>query len=269
MAYEISLAGKVALVTGGARGIGAGIARELAKAGADVCIGDVRPGADGPALVAELKASGRRAAFLSVDVSDRTQVDDLLERCSAELGPVDILVNNAVMSVRQDILQTRYEDFRKTLAVSVDGAFHVFQAVARQMVARGAKGSMIYISSPHAFNPYRGAIDYNTAKAAGLNMALSVANELVWKGIRVNMLEPGWTDTPGERTWYSDELLYGQGAQMPLGRLGTPEDLGKAAVFLASDLAAYVVGTTVKVNGGQLVGALPWQIGGRHGSEEQ
>ncbi len=262
------LSGKVALVTGAARGIGRGVALELARAGADVCVNHRAPGPAVGEAISVIQGIGRRAIAVQADVSDRAAVERLVAECTAKLGPVDILVANAVTSVRQTLLETREADLRRALDVAVLGTFHAFQVVARQMVARGAKGSLIYISSPHAHLPFKGAIDYNTAKAAGHQLALSSANELMWHGIRVNLIEPGWTDTPGERTWYTDEVLYREGEKLPLGRLGTPEDIGRAAVFLASDEAVYIAGAVLRVDGGAFVQGPAWGDAARHGTED-
>jgi glucose 1-dehydrogenase len=210
---------------------------------------------------------GRRALAIQADVSDRASVDRMIAECTATLGPVDIAVANAVTSVRQTLLETRPEDLRRAMDVAILGTFHLFQGVASQMVARGAKGCLIYISSPHARLPFKAALDYNTAKAGAHQLALSAANELIWHGIRVNIIEPGWTDTPGERTWYTDEALYREGKQLPLGRLGTPEDLGHAAVFLASERAAYICGAVLTVDGGAFVQGPAWGAPARHGEE--
>jgi glucose 1-dehydrogenase len=187
--------------------------------------------------------------------------------CVQSLGPIDIAVACAVTSVRQTLLETQAKDLRRAVQVSVFGTFNLFQVVARQMVARDARGSLIYVSSPHARLPFKGAIDYNTAKAGGHQLALSAANELMWRGIRVNLIEPGWIDTPGERTWYADEVLYREGRKLPLGRLGTPEDIGRAAAFLASDDAAYVCGAVLSVDGGAFVQGPAWGATARHGDE--
>jgi len=261
----MSLSGKVALVTGAARVIGRGVAVALARAGADVCVNYRTSGSAGAEVVGVLRDLGRRALLVQADVSDRAAVERMVARCTVELGPVDILVANAVTSVRQALLATREEDLRRAIDVGVVGVFHVLQVVARQMVERKAKGSIIYISSPHARLPFKGAIDYNVAKAGGHMLALSAANELMWDGVRVNLIEPGWTDTPGERTWYADETLYREGGKLPLGRLGSPEDIGNAAVYLASDEAAYVAGTVLTVDGGAFIQGPAWNVGERHG----
>lgn len=264
----MSLSGKVALVTGAARGIGRGVALALARAGADICVNYRTSGPAGAEVVGAIRALGRRAIPVQADVSERPAVDRMLVQCTAELGPVDILVANAVTSVRQNLLTTKEADLRRAIDVGIVGVFHVLQVVARQMVERETKGVIIYISSPHARLPFKGAIDYNIAKAGGHMLALSAANELMWHGIRVNLIEPGWTDTPGERTWYPDEALYREGKKLPLGRLGSPEDIGKAAVYLASDAAAYVAGSVLTVDGGAFVQGPAWAGGESHGEEK-
>jgi glucose 1-dehydrogenase len=263
----MSLSGKVALVTGAARGIGRGVALALAKAGADVCVNYRTSGPAGAEVAGAIRALGRHALLVQADVSERAAVERMVAQCTADLGTIDILVANAVTSVRQNLLATREEHLRRAIDVGIVGVFHVLQVVARQMVERETKGSIIYISSPHARLPFKGAIDYNVAKAGGHMLALSAANELMWHGIRVNLIEPGWTDTPGERTWYPDETLYREGAKLPMGRLGTPDDIGHAAVYLASDAAAYVAGTVLTVDGGAFIQGPAWAGGETHGEE--
>lgn len=264
----MSLSGKVALVTGAARGIGKGVALALAKAGADVCVNYRNSGPAAVEAAGVIRALGRRACLAQADVSERAAVERMVAQCTAELGPVDVLVANAVTSVRQNLLATREADLRRAIDVGIVGVFHVLQVVARQMVERETRGAIIYISSPHARLPFKGAIDYNTAKAGGHMLALSAANELMWHGIRVNLIEPGWTDTPGERTWYPDEALYREGKKLPLGRLGSPEDIGQAAVYLASDAAAYVAGSVLTVDGGAFIQGPAWSGGESHGEEK-
>jgi glucose 1-dehydrogenase len=261
------LSGKVALVTGAARGIGRGVALAMAKAGADVCVNYRTSGPAGAEAAGSIRALGRRALLVQADVSERAAVERMVAQCTADLGPVDILVANAVTSVRQNLLGTTEDDLRRAIDVGIVGTFHVLQVVARQMVARETRGTIIYISSPHARLPFKGAIDYNVAKAGGHMLALSAANELMWHGIRVNLIEPGWTDTPGERTWYPDEALYREGKKLPLGRLGSPEDIGHAAVYLASDAAAYIAGSVLTVDGGAFVQGPAWSGDASHGEE--
>ncbi|MCL6517472.1 SDR family oxidoreductase [Alicyclobacillus sp.] len=261
------LLGKVALVTGGARGIGAGIALELARAGADVCVVDMAGDEALDQVVSRIHSLGRGALAVRGDVSHRDEVEAAVALCESRLGAVDILVTNAIRSTRANLLETRFEDLQRTVEVGVYGVFHAMQVVARRMVARGTGGVILHISSPHARTPFKDAVDYNVAKAGAHHLALSAANELMWHGIRVNILEPGWTDTPGERTWYTDEVMEEMGRRMPLGRMGLPSDLGKAAVFLASDQAAYITGAVLRVDGGQFIeGGASWDSAGRHGT---
>ncbi|MEB3100477.1 SDR family NAD(P)-dependent oxidoreductase [Ferviditalea candida] len=259
------LLNKVALVTGSSKGIGAGIALEFARSGADVCINYMSSKSDAEKLKAQIESYGRRAVAVQANMGARDQIARMVEICESELGPIDILVTNAVTSVRESILNTKFEDFKHTLDIGIFGVFHSIQLVSQRWVNRERGGAIIHISSPHARTPFKDAIDYNVAKAGSHQLVLSAANELMWKNIRVNIIEPGWTDTPGERTWYSDEHMAEMGSLMPLGRLGRPEDLGKAAVFLASDAAEYVVGTVLKVDGGQFIeGGPSWTSKGRH-----
>ncbi|MCL6597003.1 MAG: SDR family oxidoreductase [Firmicutes bacterium] len=243
------LAGKVALVTGAAQGIGRGIAVELARAGAAVCVNDLSAqAAEGERTVASLAQVGARAVFVAADVSDRGQVEAMFDRCGAELGPVDVLVSNAVTSRRRSLLETPFPEFARAVEVAVYGAFHVMQAGARRMVREGRSGAIVQITSPWARIPYRGGIDYTVAKAGSHMLAMAAANELSWHGIRVNLVEAGWTDTPGEHRWFSAEALAEAARQQPLGRLAEPADIGRAVVFLATE--PYIVGTVLCVDGG-------------------
>ncbi len=249
MSGEASLAGKVALVTGGARGIGRGIALELARAGASVCLNDLAAReAEAEAAVAELEACGRDAFFAPADVTDRAAVEAIVDTCETRLGPVDVLVSNAVTSRRHPLLETSIEELARAVEVSVYGAFHVIQVVARRMVAARRPGAIVQITSPWARIPYRGGIDYAVAKAGAHMLAMAAANELSWHGVRVNLVEPGWVDTPGEHRWFSDAALARGAAAEPLGRLADPADIGRAVVFLAAE--PYIVGTVLRVDGG-------------------
>lgn len=253
------LHGKIALVTGSSEGVGAGVALQLGAAGADVCVNYVGPPGDAEAVVAEIRKQGSRAIAINADVSDEAAVQAMFDKVQRELGAVDILVTSAIVSKRNDLLNTKVEDFRRTLDVGVTGVFIAMQAAARQMLAAGKKGSIVHITSPHQSWPCKGAIDYNTAKAASHHLTLSIANELMWKGIRVNFVEPGWTETAGEIRLYGKKQLDENGKKMPLGRLARPSDTAKAVCWLCTDDASYVVGTHIKADGGQFIeGGQSW-----------
>lgn len=249
MTTEIRLDGKVALVTGGSRGIGRGCALALARSGADVIVNYVSRKDAADEVVKQIEAMGRRAIAVQADVADRAQVERMVENALSAFGAIDVLVSNAVTSTRKTFLETDLETLKRTMDVAFYGNFHVCQCVARWMAENKRGGSIIVIGSVHAVYPLRKAFDYNVAKAALHHMANIMANELAPHRIRVNTVIPGWIDTPGERKWVPDEELYRQGARLPWGRLGTPEDVANVVVFLASDAAEYVSGSTYHVDG--------------------
>lgn len=244
-----SLAGKVALVTGAARGIGRAIALELAHRGADVILNDFRNQAEANEVAATIEKMGRQAKVCLADVGDRSQVERMFEEALRTFARIDILVNNAAYSVRKPLLELTPEDVESTWAVSLWGVFHCSQLAARHMAAQGG-GAIVNISSLHGSRPYLNASTYNGAKAAINHMAASWALELAPQHIRINTIEPGWIDTPGERAFNTEEAIATGGSRIPLGRLGLPEEIAKAVAFLVSDDASYITGATVRVDGG-------------------
>jgi glucose 1-dehydrogenase len=246
----IDLKGKVALITGASRGIGRGCALEMARAGADVAINYHSHGEEAEAVAAQVRDLGRQALVWQADVADRQAVEEMVAAAAQRLGHLDILVCNAYYSKREPFLEIGIEGMQRTLDVSLWGAFHVAQLGARQMVRQGRGGSMLFISSVHAFIPVPTALAYNTAKAGMNHMAATIAAELLEHRIRANVIEPGWIDTPGERKFASEEQIREGGKKLPWGRLGTPEDIGRAATFLCSDAADYITGEVMRVDGG-------------------
>lgn len=246
----MKLKGKVVLITGANRGIGKGCALEMAREGADVAINYRSHSEEAEAVAAEVCALGRRAVVVGGDVSDRSTDEEMIRNVVSELGKLDILVANAAASIRKPFLELTEEDMRFTLGVSLWGVFHCCQLAARQMVTQGHGGSIVVISSVHAVMPYKNSLAYNTAKAGVNHMARTMANELAEHRIRVNIVEPGWTDTPGERKYATDEELREAGRHLPLGRLATIQDIAKGVVFLASDDASYITAATLRIDGG-------------------
>lgn len=243
------LSGKVALVTGAARGIGRAVALELANCGADVIVNDSGVHEEADAVADAIKKTGRQSFVSRTDVSDRLMDERMFEEIIATFGRIDILVNNAARRVSKSLLDLQPEDFEQTWAVALWGVVHCTQLAARLMAAQGG-GAIVTISSVHAFRPYPNASPYNGAKAAVGHMAASWALELAPKRVRVNVVEPGWVDTPGERQYYSEQEIVERGATLPMGRLGKPEEIAKAVAFLVSEDAAYITGTTIRVDGG-------------------
>lgn len=246
----MKLANRVALVTGASRGIGRGCALELAREGADVVVNYRSHPEEAEAVVAEIRGMGRRAIAYGADVGQRAAVDEMVAAALTELGRIDILVNNAAYSIRKPFLEYTEAEFAEVLQVALWSVFHCSQAVARHMVERGGGGKIIVVSSVHAFIPFPNSLPYNVAKAGINHMAYSIAGELAPHRINANVIEPGWTDTPGERRYYSEEELRAGGQKLPWGRLGEPEEIGKAAAFLASADADYITGACLRVDGG-------------------
>ncbi len=246
----MSLEGRVALITGANRGIGEGCALELARRGADIAVNYRSHGEEAEAVAEEIRRLGRRAIVLQGDVSDRQKDEEMVRATVSELGSLDILVANAAASVRKPFVDLTEEDLRFTIDVCLWGVIHCCQFAARQMVAQGRGGNIVVVSSVHAILPIKNSLPYNTAKAGINHMARTMASELVGEGIRVNILEPGWIDTPGERTFSSEDEIKEAGQRLPMSRLGTIEEIGKGVAFLASDDASYVTGSTLRVDGG-------------------
>jgi glucose 1-dehydrogenase len=246
----MKLFGKKALVTGAARGIGRGCALELARAGADVAVNDRERTAEAEKTVADIQALGRQAALVEGDVFERPSCEGVVARALQALGRIDILVSNPAYSRRTPFLECDPEMFDRSLKGTLFGGFHMSQLVARHMVERGGRGKIVFISSVHARVPFVDSVAYNAAKSGLNHMAFTIAAELLKHRINVNVIEPGWIDTPGEREHFREETIREQGPKLPWGRLGTPEDIGKAAAFLCSDDADYITGTTLVVDGG-------------------
>lgn len=247
---QLKLCGRVALVTGAARGIGRGCALELAQAGADIAINDRQPSENTASLISQIESLGRRAVLIDGDAFDRTSCEDIVSRTIAAFGRIDILVSNPAFSRRGDFLDYDPEIFDKTLRGTLTAGFHMSQFVSRHMVERGGRGKIVFISSVHSRRPYARAVAYNAAKAGLNHMAFTMAAELIGYRINVNVIEPGWIDTPGEHETFGDAMIAEEGAKLPWGRIGQPSDIGRAATFLCSDDADYITGISLVVDGG-------------------
>jgi glucose 1-dehydrogenase len=253
------LAGKVALVTGAARGIGQGIAVCLAEEGADVIVNDLPPdaypdAADARGTVEAIEALGRRALVCYADVSDRAQVAAMFATGARQFGRLDIAVANAAISIREPVVAARWENVLRTIEVAQFGVYHTCQAAAQQLVAQGQGGKIVIVGSVLAELPLPTSAPYNMAKAAINQLARTMAAELAGQRINVNVINPGFVDTPGERRFATDAQIAETGRRLPWGRAGVPRDIGRAAVFLASVDADYITGCALVVDGGFRLG---------------
>ena len=247
----MKLKDKVAIVTGASRGIGRAIAVDLARNGADVTVNYNRHAGEAEEVAREIESLGRRALIVQGSVADRAANAHMVEETVRQFGRLDIMVSNAAYSIRKPFLELEPEDVEKTWAVSLWGVFHSCQLAARRMVAEKHGGSLVVISSVHAFRPYPNSTTYNGAKAAINQMAYTWAQELMQYGIRVNVVEPGWTDTPGERDFATEEQLQAGGKTIPIGRLARAEEIAKGVSFLVSEEdASYITGSCLRIDGG-------------------
>ena len=246
-----SLEGRVALVTGASRGIGAAIARALAAAGADIAAhGNATPT---DATCDAIRACGRRAAALVGDMGDASVPDRLVAETVAALGRLDIVVNNAGIIRRAPAIDTTDADWSAVVDVNLNGVFRLCRAAGRHMLASGRGGKIINIASLLSFQGGLTVPAYAASKSgvAGLTKALS--NEWAGKGINVNAIAPGYLRTDNTKALQNDETRNRQILErIPAGRWGEPSDLGGAVVFLASSAADYVHGHVLAVDGGWL-----------------
>ena len=247
------LEGQVAVVTGAASGIGLAIARELAAAGATVAVADIA-GEAADAAAAAMVDDGGRAVGIAADVTSRPAVEALFGKVEAELGPVDVLVNNAGISIDRGVRRVSDDDWQRTVAVNQTGVFLCSQAAARSMIPRRS-GRIVNIAS-RAWLGWFGQVSYASSKGGVVSATRALAIELAKYGITVNCLAPGLIDTPllrAEPPEVMERLLKAQ----PMGTLGAPADVAHAARFLASPTARAVTGQVLYVCGGKSLYAQP------------
>ena len=259
----MKLSGKNALVTGASRGIGRGCAIELGRAGANVAVNYFSHAEEAEAVAKEIRSFGGKAITLQGDVSSQTRVEEMVAETAAAFGQLDLFVSNAVYSDRQLMLEADLAGFRKTIDVGMWGAFYGVRAASLQMVKQKSGGSIVVISSPHAVIPIPTAMAYNMAKAAIDHMARTAAIELAPHRIRVNIVHPGWIDTPGERKFFTEEQIEAGAKTLPWQRLGRPDEIGKGVAYVLSDDADYMTGSTLTIDGGV---SLPWWSNRAEGS---
>jgi glucose 1-dehydrogenase len=252
------LAGQKALVTGANSGIGEGVAIALGRAGADVVVNYVEGDAAANAVGDKIKQFGGNAIMHKADVSSEDEVGGMFERAVREFGTIDILVNNAGLQRDSAFADMTLEQWDKVIGVNLTGQFLCARAAIREFLRRGvvpsvsrAAGKVICMSSVHQLIPWAGHANYATSKGGIKLLMESMAQELAPKRIRVNGIAPGAIKTPiNTSAWSTPEALESLLTLIPYGRIGLPEDIARAAVWLASDDSDYVVGTTLFVDGG-------------------
>jgi glucose 1-dehydrogenase len=227
----------------------------LAGAGADVAINYHGHREEAESAAEAVQQAGRRALLVQADVGDRRAVDEMVEQTVLHFGRLDIAVTNAVYSDRDVFHEADLDGFARTIQVTMWGAFYTLRAATRQMIEQGQGGSIVVVSSPHAFIPVPRSMAYNMSKAAIDQMARTAAIELVDHRIRVNIIHPGWIDTPGERKFATDEQIQRGGEKLPWNRLGRPEEIGRGVVFLCDPASDYITGSALGIDGGA---TLPW-----------
>jgi glucose 1-dehydrogenase len=252
---NVGFQGQVALVTGASSGIGQSVALALAKAGADVALNYYSLPEQAEHTAAQIRALGRKALLYPIDISVQANVEQMVEDIVRQLGRLDIYISSAVYSDREPFISANMEGFRRTIDVSMWGAFYGLRASCAQMVKQGQGGAAVIVSSPHAQIAFPNCMAYNMAKAAQDQMMRTAARELLEHKIRVNSVYPGWTDTPGERKFLDNASIYEAAKSLPWGRLATPEEIARAVLFLADPAADYITGTVLHVDGGLF---LPW-----------
>lgn len=241
---------KRVIVTGGASGIGAATAARFLEEGADVVVLD-RDQVAGKRISDELPGL---AGIVQCDVSDIQQVQSAVENAIEVMGGIDVLINNAGISMRHDFLDITPEEWGSVLAVNLTGVFYVAQTVARHMLERDG-GVILNTASTNGIMGYRYYADYNASKAGVIELTRSMALELA-PSIRVNAVAPGYVLTPMQRAEYTDDMLEEVNSKIPLGRHAQPEEVAAYFAFLASDDAQYLTGQVYVVDGGEIAGGL-------------
>lgn len=244
------LSGKAALVTGGARGIGACVAGKMAAVGADIVIFDVLEEEAQKTAASIAKEHGVRATAYKCDVTKPQEVQDKLAQAVADMGALDILFNNAGIGYQKSFLDNTEEEWRRVIDINLNGAFFMAQAFAKYLVENGRPGSIVNTASMSGIivNVPQQQCSYNASKAALAHLSKSMAVELAQKNIRVNSISPGYifTDLTAAIPQETQDAWLGM---IPMGRMGTPEELAGAVIYLASDSASYTNGCDLVVDG--------------------
>ena len=240
------LQNKVAIVTGGSRGIGKAIAEKFAAEGASVAILYSSNSASADAVVEEIRNAGGTAKAYQCHVENSDEVGKTIDDVVNDLGKIDILVNNAGITRDKLLMMMKEEDFDDVISVNLKGAYNTMRKVC-PMLARQRWGRIINLSSIAGINGNAGQVNYSASKAGLIGMTKSAAREFAGRGITVNAIAPGFVETDMTEKFASDENVM---KRIPVGRMGRPDEIASLALFLASDAAAYITGEVIRIDGG-------------------
>lgn len=240
------LQNKVAVVTGGSRGIGKAIAEKFAAEGASVAILYSSNSASADAVVEEIRNAGGTAKAYQCHVENSDEVGKTIDEVVNDLGKIDILVNNAGITRDKLLVMMKEEDFDDVISVNLKGAYNTMRKVC-PMLARQRWGRIINLSSIAGINGNAGQVNYSASKAGLIGMTKSAAREFAGRGITVNAIAPGFVETDMTEKFASDENVM---KRIPVGRMGRPDEIASLALFLASDAAAYITGEVIRIDGG-------------------
>lgn len=247
----LSLEGKVSLVTGGARGLGKSIALKLASLGSDVVINDIGGDESAMETISEIESMGRKAVYIKADISKFEEAKSLVEQSVEQLGKIDVLVNNAGITRDNLIMRMSEEDFDAVINVNLKGTFNVSKAAIRGML-KTKNCSIINVSSVVGVAGNAGQTNYAASKAGVIGFTKSLAKEVAKKNVRVNAVAPGFIETDMTDK-LPEEIIEGYKQNIPLGSLGSPEDVSNTVAFLASDMSKYITGQVIVVDGGLFI----------------
>lgn len=246
----MTLKNKVALVTGSGRNLGRAIALAFAREGADVVVNSRSNPAEAELVAEEARVSGVRAIATLADVSDRSQVETMFQQALEAFGRVDILVSNAAIRPQKSFVDLTVEEWKQAIGVILDGAFYCTQAALSSMLANQF-GRVIYITGDGAYSGVAQRAHVSAAKMGLTGLARGLATEFAEKNITFNIISPGRMDTTRDNSFYADPASMQRVDDIPMKRLGNPDEIANACVFLSTNEAAYITGQTLHVNGGR------------------